>query len=158
MLLLIGIPLCSFVVFKVVGLETIFSPRHASTLQLIQDVSQGNGLSLFLLVRFCIRVPIYVAAVVLTAQRVSGRDSVRSRGEPKPTIGMLVLLWLFVFVVNNPISTARFFVGCIWISFFVLVSNRHSEHREPDRRPVGRIAGNTRISPSRSTQFQFVAA
>lgn len=95
------------------GVGTIFTVRAEQ-----YDSSDGSN-TMTVLIQALLRVPLFIASLVLFKELL--QKKVKSFGLPK-TMAIIGLV-LLVLLLNNPISTARFWFACVILSYFFVFLN-----------------------------------
>lgn len=115
----IGIMLCIFTVFARGGFQNLFLPRNelSATIESMQIDTTSS-----LILTVLIRVPIFIAFMFALLKYLDKKNKNILLKSNTPLILLLIFLGVLTLVVNNPISTSRYWVGTVYLGiFFTLI-------------------------------------
>ena len=125
---IVAVVITTLLIIQLGGLVTILLPRHQRFIALM-DFAQGDSQAKFQMVSALFRVPVFVGLLFLWSLWQSNKR----KGFHYPhfnTLSKALFLILIVFnlLVNNPVNSARYWIGTIVFSF-VFVSLRWHRQR-----------------------------
>ncbi|WP_181898344.1 O-antigen polymerase [Alteromonas aestuariivivens] len=107
---------CIFVGIAFLGMESIISPRNMATDSVLESLESSAVASIL---QSFFRVSGFLCLVILIVDWISNRKSL-NQSQITHRLLMIGSLFLIVMFFNNPVSTARFWFGCIVLSLFLI--------------------------------------
>jgi len=111
-----------------VGFSSLFIPRNE--LAVILSTSVGGDTSKVMIMSAIMRVPAVIILILFANDLlVKIKSGSYTRDDLAQQKTITFLLFVIVVIVNNPVSTARFWVGCIFLSLYLVWLINKTEKR-----------------------------